>query len=70
MYLYIALLVVISVCDMNCLHFIAFQMQEFTSKVQAVLPAIPKNPNPGKSDFKTVEELIDFIVQDGKGKGS
>ena len=34
------------------------------------MPAMPKNPNPGKSDFKTVEELIDFIVHDGKGKGS
>jgi len=45
-------------------------MREFTDKVQTAMPAMPKNPNPGKSDFKTVEELIDFIVHDGKGKGS
>lgn len=41
-------------------------MKDFGKKMRGIMPEIPKNKNPGKSDFKNVQELIDYIIEDGK----
>ncbi len=44
-------------------------MDEFTAKVQSKMPTVPKNEPTGKSDFKTVRELVNYILdEDKKGK--
>ena len=47
-------------------------MEEFRTKVQSVVPQVPKSENPGKSDFKTVRELVNYVIDSDnkKGKGS
>ena len=41
-------------------------MAEFTTKVRSKMPEIPKNEPQGKSDFKTVRELVEYIENDGE----
>jgi hypothetical protein len=44
-------------------------MKEFTANIQSVMPKVPKSANPGKSDFKTVRELVNYVIEsDKKGK--
>ena len=44
-------------------------MEEFTRKMQSIMPRVPKKENPGRSDFKSVRELVQFIVdEDEKAK--
>ena len=46
--------------------FLYFQMEEFTHKMQSIMPRIPKKENPGRSDFKTVRELVEYIIEEDK----
>ncbi|RWS27915.1 transmembrane protein 242-like protein [Leptotrombidium deliense] len=39
-------------------------LEEFRQKVGLMLPQIPKGENSGKSDFKSLRELIDYICND------
>ncbi|GIY13283.1 transmembrane protein 242 [Caerostris extrusa] len=46
-------------------------LQEFRLKVGNFLPNIPKSENPGRSDFKSVRELMNYLVEESeKGKKS
>lgn len=45
-------------------------MEEFTVKMQSIMPKVPKKENPGRSDFKTVKELVHFVLdEDKRAKG-
>ncbi|KAK6182824.1 hypothetical protein SNE40_010418 [Patella caerulea] len=47
----------------------AHNMQEFTTKVQSILPKIPKRESTGRSEFKTIRELFEYLIQeDGRKK--
>ncbi|XP_059139368.1 transmembrane protein 242-like [Physella acuta] len=37
---------------------------EFRQKVGSFLPTIPKSPNPGRSDFKTIRDLFNYIIEE------
>ncbi|CAD5120590.1 DgyrCDS9152 [Dimorphilus gyrociliatus] len=41
-------------------------VKDFGKKMQELMPPVPRKENPGKSDFKNAEELIDYIIKDGK----
>ena len=41
-------------------------MDEFRNKIQTVMPTIPKNEPQGKSDFKTVREVFEYIIEEDK----
>ncbi|KAL5009798.1 hypothetical protein ScPMuIL_012103 [Solemya velum] len=44
-------------------------MTEFSGKMRSVMPEVPKHEPRGKSDFKSVQELIDYILaEDEKQK--
>ena len=44
-------------------------MEEFRNKVQKAMPVLPKNKNPGRSDFDSVRELVNYIIdEDSKAK--
>ena len=47
-----------------CGIFFFFQMQEFSAKARSVLPRVPKREPQGKSDFKTVRELVHYILDE------
>lgn len=37
-------------------------------KLGLLLPSVPKNENPGKSDFKTIRELVQYITEEDEKK--
>lgn len=39
-------------------------MEEFRNKVQKTMPALPKKENPGRSEFATVRELVNYIIEE------
>ncbi|GFQ87142.1 transmembrane protein 242 [Trichonephila clavata] len=41
-------------------------LEEFRLKVGNVLPRIPKSENPGRSDFKSVRELMNYIIDESE----
>lgn len=46
-------------------------LEEFRYKVGNTLPKIPKSENPGRSDFKNLRELLNYIIEESdKGKKS
>ncbi|CAL1273909.1 unnamed protein product [Larinioides sclopetarius] len=46
-------------------------LEEFRMKVGNTLPRIPKSENPGRSEFKNLRELLNYIIEeDKKGKKS
>ncbi|GFT42532.1 transmembrane protein 242 [Nephila pilipes] len=46
-------------------------LEEFRLKVGNILPEIPKSENPGRSDFKSVRELMHYVIEESeKGKKS
>ncbi|XP_064594801.1 transmembrane protein 242-like [Liolophura sinensis] len=43
--------------------------EELREKMQTKFPQIPKNNPPGRSEFKTVRELVDYLIdEDSRGK--
>ncbi|XP_064629568.1 transmembrane protein 242-like [Lineus longissimus] len=49
----------------------AESMKDFTRKIQSIMPKVPKKPQEqqGKSDFKTVRELVNYLIdEDEKNK--
>ncbi|GBM43239.1 Transmembrane protein 242 [Araneus ventricosus] len=46
-------------------------LEEFRMKVGNALPRIPKSENPGRSEFKNLRELLNYVIEeDKKGKKS
>lgn len=43
---------------------LSMQMSEFSGKMRSVMPEVPKREPRGKSDFKSVQELIDYILEE------
>ncbi|XP_054718431.1 transmembrane protein 242-like [Uloborus diversus] len=41
-------------------------LQEFRQKVGTALPTIPKSDNPGRSDFKNLRELLNYVVEESE----
>nr|KAG5711073.1 hypothetical protein BaRGS_013807 [Batillaria attramentaria] len=46
-------------------------LTEFRNKMGHMLPKIPKKDNPGRSEFKNLRELFEYIIEeDNKKKGT
>ncbi|PVD28450.1 hypothetical protein C0Q70_11038 [Pomacea canaliculata] len=45
-------------------------LNEFREKVGSVLPRIPKKENPGRGDFRTLRELLEYIIEEDTKKKS
>ncbi|XP_015903600.2 transmembrane protein 242 isoform X2 [Parasteatoda tepidariorum] len=41
-------------------------LEEFRQKVGKNLPTIPKSENPGRSDFKNLRELLNYIISESE----
>jgi hypothetical protein len=43
-------------------------LTEFREKMKSMMPAVPKKESQGRSDFKTVRELVNYIIDEDKKK--
>ena len=43
-------------------------MDEFTAKVRSVMPEVPKKEPQGRSDFKTIREIVDYLLAEDEKK--
>jgi len=43
-------------------------LQEFREKMKSMMPAVPKKESEGRSDFKSVRELVTYIIEEDKRK--
>ena len=48
--------------------FRSLQIQDFRIKIGSFLPSIPKKENQGKSDFKTIRKLVEYIKNEDQKK--
>ncbi|XP_063402873.1 uncharacterized protein LOC134686942 [Mytilus trossulus] len=45
----------------------ASNLKDFFSKVEKGTPKLPKKESTGRNEFGSIQELVDYIVQGGKG---
>lgn len=43
-------------------------MEEFTAKVRSIMPTVPKKEGQGRSDFKTIREVVDYLLEEDEKK--
>ncbi|KAH9525594.1 hypothetical protein Btru_001783 [Bulinus truncatus] len=44
----------------------AHNLKDFRHKVGSILPTIPKKPEPGRSEFATIRDLFNYIIEEDK----
>ncbi|KAK6986112.1 transmembrane protein 242 [Biomphalaria glabrata] len=42
----------------------AHDLKEFRHKMGSILPTIPKKPEPGRSEFTTIRDLFNYIIEE------
>ena len=40
------------------------QMEDLRTKIQKAMPALPKKENPGRSEFGSVRELVNYVIEE------
>ena len=58
-------------CSVYCIsnwHHHSLQMEEFRTKMQRAMPKVPKKESSGRSDFKTVRELVNYLIDEDARK--
>lgn len=69
----LALATLFSVSGVGLVFFAAYKvsgasnLKDFFSKVEKGTPKLPKKESTGRNEFGSIQELVDYIVQGGKG---
>ncbi|XP_052087806.1 uncharacterized protein LOC127724749 [Mytilus californianus] len=69
----LALATLFSVSGVGLVFFVAYKvsgasnLKDFFSKVEKGTPKLPKKESTGRNEFGSIQELVDYIVQGGKG---